>query len=289
MNAKANKELRTVSTVIRIKNLDYVVPSGKKILDNISFSIEMGEFVAIVGHNGAGKSSLIQHLNGLIKPKKDQVQVVELDPSEVPTSKLSQYVGFLFQNPDHQIFNNSVRAEIIFGLKNMGYSSSEMELRVKLAAEQVGLAEKLEEYPFRLSRGYRQRLAFASVLAMDPEILVLDEPTTGQDFKESQQIMEMVARRNREGKTILMITHDMDLVHQYAQRVIVLAAGKIIADGPAAQILLDKEILNKAGLLQPSMVRLSQGLMNSKLNINGENEQEIFAEIQQRLRKLGVA
>ncbi|NLI91270.1 MAG: ATP-binding cassette domain-containing protein [Peptococcaceae bacterium] len=285
MKVDDRKEKKEICA-INIQDLTYTVSTGKKVLDSISFSVKEGEFVAIVGHNGAGKSSLIQHFNGLIQPDLGKVQVVGLDPHTTKTSKMAQHVGFLFQNPDHQIFNQTVKEEIMFGLKNSGLTIEKIDERVKQAVVRVGLEHRLEEYPFRLSRGYRQRLAFASVLAMDPEILILDEPTTGQDYKESRQIMEIVADKNREGKTVVMITHDMDLVYKYAKRVIVLEDGKLIADGAVENIMTDTKILERTGLLPPGIVQLQQSLIDRKIPIFGKNEEEIQRQI---LKKVGVA
>ncbi|HEX3031002.1 MAG TPA: ABC transporter ATP-binding protein, partial [Bacillota bacterium] len=145
--------------MIKVCGLNYTVSSGKRILKDITFSIQPGEFVALIGHNGAGKSSLIQHLNGLIKPAPGKVTVAGLDAAVTPTSTLAQHIGFLFQNPDHQIFNNTVHNEFLFGLKNMGLSHAEIEERIQTTARLVGLGDKLEESPFTLSRGFRQRLA----------------------------------------------------------------------------------------------------------------------------------
>lgn len=272
--------------MIEVCNLDYTVSSGKKILKDITFSIQSGEFVALVGHNGAGKSSLVQHLNGLIKPLSGKVTVAGLDPALTPTSTLAKHIGFLFQNPDHQIFNNTVRKEFLFGLKNMGLSAAEINQRIETTAGVVGLGDKLEESPFSLSRGFRQRLAYGSVLAMNPEILVLDEPTTGHDYRESRQTMELVRKLNEEGKTVLMISHDMDMVAEYAQRVILLDDGQVLSDGPVSEIMSDSDLLSQSGLMPPSLISLANSFAQKALDINGLNEEEMFLEI---LLKLGVA
>lgn len=281
-----------MSCILKINNLNYVVAPDKKILTDICLELRAGEFVALVGHNGAGKSSLIQHLNGLIKPQPGQVAVNGLDPATTPTSRLAQHIGFLFQNPDHQIFNNTVRNEIGFGLKNMDLTAAEKEQRINQAAQTAGLDNLLAEYPFRLSRGLRQRLAFASVLAMDPDILVLDEPTTGQDFRQSRQTMDVVAQRHRAGKTVIVVTHDMDLVLQYAQRVIVLEHGKISADGSVQTIMSDRDTLNRAGLTEPAVFRLLRSLGLHDMRVSG-TEQAILGQIERelikRLQKEGVA
>lgn len=270
--------------MINICGLDYTLPSGKRILKDITFSIQAGEFVALAGHNGAGKSSLIQHLNALIKPPPGKVIVAGLDAALTPTSTLAQHVGFLFQNPDHQIFNNTVRKEFLFGLKNMGLSDSDIEKRIETTAGLVGLGDKLEESPFSLSRGFRQRLAYGSVLAMNPEILVLDEPTTGHDYRESRQTMELIKKLNEEGKTILMISHDMDMIAEYAQRVILLNNGQVLKDGPVNDIMSDSELLLQSGLMVPNIIHLANSFHQYGLNITGADVEEMFQQI---LTKMG--
>lgn len=270
-------------SVINVEGLNFTVVDGKKILNSISFSIETGEFIALVGHNGAGKSSLIQHLNGLIKPEKGRVKVAGLDPAVTRTSIMAKHIGFLFQNPDHQIFNISVIQEIMAGPKNSGLSVIEAEEKAKAVAKTVGIADKLEENPFALSRGDRQRLAFASVLAMDPEIMILDEPTTGLDSSESQEILEIIAECNRQGKTIIMITHDMNLVLKYAHRVLVLKEGSIMADGLTHVVLRNEEVLEEAGLLSPGIIQLAHFLREQGLDINGWSVEELYDAIIKRL------
>ncbi|HEX3031863.1 MAG TPA: ATP-binding cassette domain-containing protein [Bacillota bacterium] len=272
--------------MIRVCGLNYTVPSGKRILKDITFSIQPGEFVALIGHNGAGKSSLIQHLNGLIKPAPGKVTVAGLDAAVTPTSTLAQHIGFLFQNPDHQIFNNTVHNEFLFGLKNMGLSHAEIEERIQTTAGLVGLGDKLAESPFTLSRGFRQRLAYGAVLAMNPEILVLDEPTTGHDYRESRQTMELVKQLNQEGKTVLMVSHDMDMIAEYAQRVILLDDGRIVRDGAVAEVMSDSDSLMQSGLMPPSIISLANSFVNAQLDIKSSNTDDMFQEIMQ---KLGVS
>lgn len=269
--------------MIKVCNLDYTI-QDKKILQDINFSIRKGEFVALIGHNGAGKSSLIQHLNGLIKPLPGKVTVAGMDASTVPTSTLAKHIGFLFQNPDHQIFNNTVRSEIMFGLKKMGLSKDEINGRVEATGKLVGLEGKLEESPFSLSRGFRQRLAYGSVLAMNPEFLILDEPTTGHDCRESRQIMELVKKLNQDGKTVLMVSHDMDMIAEYAKRVILLDNGRVIKDGPVGEVMTDSKLLMKSGLMPPSIINLANCFAKVNLIIKGSNEMEMFQDI---LLKMG--
>ncbi len=243
--------------MIEMQNLWYAYPSGHTVLAGLNISIKRGEFVALIGQNGAGKTTFLKQLNGLLKPTSGVVKIAGMDTSRVKTAKLAQKVGFLFQNPDHQIFLPSVRQEIAFGPKNLGLPDEEVEARILQAAEAVGLTAVLDENPVFLSKGQRQRVAFASLLSMRPEILVLDEPTTGQDYRESIEIMEMVRELNEAGHTIIFVTHDMELVARYARRIILLRQGRVVVDGPVREVFYRPELLTATGLLPPQIVRLA--------------------------------
>jgi energy-coupling factor transport system ATP-binding protein len=246
--------------IIKIKNLCYSYNGHNQILNNINLTINAGEFVALVGQNGAGKTTLVKHLNGLLKPTAGQVLVGDVDVASSKTSVLARQVGFVFQNPDHQIFHDTVEKEVAFGLKNIGLPLSEIITRVTDSLISVGLLDQRQTYPFDLSKGQRQRVALASVLAMRPQVIVLDEPTTGQDYRESSQIMEIVYQLNQAGHTIIIITHDMSLVTQYANRVIALCTGEILTDGTVQQVFSQPELLTKTLLELPPIVRLAQEL-----------------------------
>lgn len=248
--------------MIQIENLTFCYPNGFTVLDRVNFTVGKGEFVALIGQNGAGKTTLLKHLNALLKPTSGKVTVCQMDTRFSTTGKLAQKVGFLFQNPDHQIFNSTVEREIAFGLKNLKMDKQQIRQRTLEAAAAVGLEETLAENPIFLSKGQRQRVAFASLLAMRPEIMVLDEPTTGQDYQEGIQIMEMVKDLNRQGHTILFVTHDMELVARYAQRVIVLNQGKVLMDGTPRQVFYQPEILRQTNLFPPQIARLVQRFDN---------------------------
>jgi energy-coupling factor transport system ATP-binding protein len=244
--------------VIKIENLTFGYIDGKDILKDISLHIRKGEFVAFVGQNGAGKTTLLKHFNGLLKPTGGKVMVKELDTRRHKTSRLAQHIGFLFQNPDHQIFCNTVYEEIAFGLKVLKLSKSDMETRIKKAAERVGLEEFLDVNPFSLSKGQRQRVALASILALDVDIIVLDEPTTGQDYQESIEIMEMIQELNTMGKTIIMVTHDMELVAKYASRAVILSGGVVLEDGRPEEVFVKHESVKQAKLSCPQILSLAQ-------------------------------
>ena len=262
-----------MTTVIHIKELSYSYESGQPALKGINLNIRQGEMVALVGQNGAGKTTLVKHLIGLLRPQTGQVTVAGRDVSTARISELSQEVGFVFQNPDHQIFNDTVKKEEAFGLVNQGLPESEINRRVLAALREVGLEQQAEAYPQSLSRGQRQRVALASVLALQTPIIVLDEPTTGQDYQERLQIMELIRNLNRAGHTILFITHDMSLVAGYAQRVIVLCQGKVLLEGPTREVLSRREQLAQTLLEPPQIMMLASRLaaLNS-LNITPSSE-----------------
>jgi energy-coupling factor transport system ATP-binding protein len=265
--------------MIQIENLGYHYPNGTKVLNNLSITIRDGEFVAIIGQNGAGKTTLLKHFNGLLKPTTGNVIVNEKDISKTKTSILAKSIGFLFQNPDYQIFCSTVKEEIAFGLKNIGIVKDEIERQVAEAAQKVGILPFLEANPFSLSKGQRQRVAFASVLAMGSDIMVLDEPTTGQDYKEGLEIMEMVRQLNREGKTIIVVTHDMELVSKYVDRVIILKDGSVLEDGKTEQVLSKTESLVLSHLKPPQIYELAKMFYKYGIFKKSYSVEDMFEEI----------
>lgn len=244
--------------MIKINNLSYQYKNGNNVLKNLNIHIKSGEFVAVIGQNGAGKTTLLKQLNGLLKSCDGSIHICGLDAAKTKTSVLAKKIGFLFQNPDHQIFCTNVYDEIAFGLKNLGINLSEIEAIVLNAAKKVGVEKYLSTDPFSLSKGQRQRVALASVLAMETDVLVLDEPTTGQDYSEGLEIMEIVMELNRHGKTIIMVTHDMELVARYAKRVIVLQKGTVLEDGPTQDVLSREESLALSNLQPPQAYLLAK-------------------------------
>lgn len=246
-----------MTSALQLDNLVFNYPGGPIVLQGLNVSIAKGEFVALIGQNGAGKSTLLKQLNGLLKPTNGKVMIADIDTAKVATAKLAQKVGFLFQNPDHQIFLPTVRQEIAFGPKNLKLSPAEIEERTRQAADAVGLTDYLDENPIFLSKGQRQRVAFASILSMRTEILVLDEPTTGQDYRESIEIMEMVRLLNEQGHTIIFVTHDMELVARYASRIILLQQGRVTMDGPTREVFYHPDELSDTNLSPPQIVQLA--------------------------------
>ncbi len=250
--------------MIEFKNVCFAYDK-KNILENINFNINDGEFIAIVGRNGAGKTTLMKLFNGLLKPTSGTVIVEGLDTKISKTSELARKVGFLFQNPDRQICRNTVKDEIEFGLKCIFSDKNEIEKRSKETIDSFEFSA--EKDPFSLSRGERQKVALASVLALSPKILVLDEPTTGLDYKECMQIMEVIKALNDKGTTVIMVCHDMELVTDFAQRVIVIGDGGVLADDKCNKVMTNDTVLRRTSLAPPQIAQLSIRLGNEFSNV----------------------
>lgn len=219
----------------------------------LNAQLHKGDFTAIIGSNGAGKSTFSKLCNGLLKPSSGDVFVLGKNTKNEKVSDLAKHIGFLFQNPDRQICCDSVKEEIAFSLRNNGISEEEIKTRVKATLEEFNFDPKVE--PFNMSRGQRQRLCLACLIALNPEILILDEPTTGLDYRECMEMMERIRQLNENGTTVLMVCHDMEVVLDFAKSVIVMNYGEIIATGPAKEILVDETVLNKARLLPPQIAQ----------------------------------
>jgi energy-coupling factor transport system ATP-binding protein len=235
-------------------------------ITDVSFEIKQGDFAALIGENGAGKSTLCRLCNGLLKPVTGEVMVAGKDTRTVKTSVLARKTGYLFQNPDRQLCQNTVREEILFGLEyafaGEKLSPSELEAEKKGRCDEMLALFGLDgnRDPFGLSRGERQQCALASVLARKPELLVLDEPTTGLDYRECMTIMDIISRLHAAGATILMISHDMEIVADFARRCLVLSRGRLIGDGPVREIMRNKSLLDEASLLPSQIVSLAMML-----------------------------
>lgn len=248
--------------ILRTEGLYYHYPTRDDFaLRDVNLLIEPGEFIAIIGQNGSGKTTLIKHFNGLLKPTEGRVLVEDRDTTDLLTSDLAKSVGYVFQNPDHQIHAEKVRDEVAFGPRNLGFSPERIEVVTEQVLADMDLAGTEDDMPFQLSRGQRQRLAVASVLAMEPSILIIDEPTTGQDWKESITLMELVKGLNDKGHTCIVTTHNMNLVSLFAKRVVVMWRGEILLDGPTQDVFREVEILARAGIKPPEVYELTRSLM----------------------------
>jgi cobalt transport protein ATP-binding subunit len=255
------------------------VPGGPEVLRGVNVRIEAGEFIALIGQNGAGKTTLAKHFNGLLKPSSGTVRVLGRDTRTAPVAALARTVGYVYQNPDHQIFAQRVRAEAAFGPRNLGLGQAEVDRRVDAALDLVGLQDLADEFAFSLGRGQRQKLAVASVLAMEPAILVVDEPTTGLDQAGSRGILDLLSRWNADGRTIVTITHDMTLVAERVPRTIVVNDGRILADGPTRQVLSDTALLRTAFLRPPQATRIAQRLADLGVASDTLTVAELYAQV----------
>ncbi|MYB62863.1 MAG: ABC transporter ATP-binding protein [Gemmatimonadetes bacterium] len=243
-------------SVVHIENLVFRYGEAPAAVDGVSLDIAAGEFVALVGQNGCGKTTLAKHLNGLHVPMEGEVRVLGKSTTDWTLPELGRRVGFVFQNPDHQIFANTVRDEVAFGARNYGFSEKQVGERVDGALAETGLTGRDLEDPFNLTRGERQQLAVASVLATDPEILVLDEPTTGLDYHGQVAILNLVRRLNESGRTVVMITHSMWVVAEYADRCVIMSGGRVVQDGDVRTCFSNPELLESLYLEAPEAVRL---------------------------------
>lgn len=244
--------------MIKVENVSFSYAHGGSSVRNLSFHIEKGEFAAILGANGAGKTTTAKLIDGLLKPSSGRITINGLDTAKTRVSERARHVGYLFQNPDRQICRNTVREELAFGLETVrkDLSADEIGARVDRILREFGLPA--EEDPFSLSRGERQLVALAGVIAIEPEIMILDEPTTGLDYRECTNIMEMIRELNRtKGTTVVMVCHDMEVVASYADRGLVMAGGKLLADGAVRKIFRDTELLTRASLMPPQITELS--------------------------------
>jgi energy-coupling factor transport system ATP-binding protein len=244
--------------IIEVLGIHFIYPDGTYALKDIELTICQGEFVAIIGQNGSGKTTLAKHFNGLYKPTRGKVIVKGIDTRNSTVAELARYVGYVFQNPDHQIFSLSVFDEVSFGLRNLGLTEKEISIRVKDVLKQMRLSGKELDNPLLLSKGEKQRLAVASVLAMRPEVLILDEPTTGQDWKNICILMDLINELNQKFKmTIIVITHNMHVVTRWTRRTIVMADGRIISDAPTRETFAKSDVLKKASITPPQITRLA--------------------------------
>jgi energy-coupling factor transport system ATP-binding protein len=241
--------------MIRLEHVCYRYEASGAAVEDLSFEIKRGEFAALLGENGAGKSTVAKLIDGLLKPSSGSVSVAGLDTRKTKTSELAKRVGFLFQNPDRQICKNTVRAEIAFGLELRGLNRAAIDERVEGTLREFGFDGDRE--PFTLSRGERQRLALASIIAAEPEIMILDEPTTGLDYRECMQVMEAVKRLNERGATVVMVCHDMEVVLDFARRALVLSKGRLIADGATRGVFRNALAMEKASLSPPQITQLA--------------------------------
>jgi energy-coupling factor transporter ATP-binding protein EcfA2 len=247
-------------TVISCENLTHTYPNGVNALVDVNLSITQGEYVAFVGQNGSGKTTLVKHFNGLLKPSRGKVMVFDEDTLDKKVSYLSRKVGYVFQNPDDMLFSSSVEQEIAYGPRMLHFDPVEITAKVEKIIKDLGLEEQRETHPFALSLGDRQRLAVGCALSLEPDVFVFDEPTTGQDYFGGESIMALIDQLHAQGKTVIIISHDMPLVAEHARRVVVLNQGRIALDGVPTQVFSHIEKLRQLSLRSPQVSLLAQEL-----------------------------
>ena len=252
---------------IEIDKLWHAYPEGITALKNVSLRICEGEFVAVMGRNASGKTTLVKHINGLLKPTKGKVIVNGIDTRRATIAQLSQKVGFIFQNPNDHIFADTVEEEIAFILKNLGFDSGEIAARIDEMLEMFDLEEFRRQYPRSLSGGERQRVAMASVLVARPQVLILDEPTRGMDYRLKSELMRFLNGYREKGNTVVLVTHDVETVAEHADRVVLLSEGGVVVDGNK------RDVLSRALFFSPQINRLVQafekyGVPNNILTVD---------------------
>jgi energy-coupling factor transport system ATP-binding protein len=254
--------------LVEIHDLSFSYPGGPKVLDGINLTIAPGEFLAIIGQNGSGKTTLAKHIVGLLKAGAGKILVSGRDRASMRPAQTAQEAGYVFQNPDHQLFAATVEEEVAFGPRNFGLPSDEIERRCTEVLRAVALADARGRDPFLLGKGERQRLAVASVLALRPRLLILDEPTTGLDYREQRMMMALVRELNHSGIAIVMITHTPWLVAEYARRVVLMRRGRKLFDGPVREFFAGEELLLSSSFRPPEVTALGRRFGVSTLSVD---------------------
>lgn len=249
---------------IDIEDLHYRYPSGVEALKGVNLAIELGEHVGIIGQNGSGKTTLAKHLNGLLKPTRGKVVIGNWDTQQHTVARMASRVGYVFQNPDEQLFTKSVQEEVSFGPKNLGYDENRRTKLVDEALSITELSDKRDINPYDLSPTWRKMVTLASIIAMDTPIIVFDEPTTGQDATSISRIAHVVRTLKEQQKTLITITHDIDFCAQNFDRVVALADGKVLLDGPKEEVFSQGKILEKTFVEPPQLTRLGAELKLGK-------------------------
>ena len=244
--------------VVEVKDLSHTYPSGVEALKGVSLCVQQGDVFGIIGQNGCGKTTLVKHFNGLLRPTGGEVRVFGNNSKEKTIAELSADVGFVFQNPDFQLFLTSVEQEINFGPNNIRMPEEERRQIIEQLVSRLGLSERMQSHPFELTRLERKMVSIASVLAMKPRVVVFDEPTTGQDAVQTRAIMELFRDFSRDGHTLIIVSHDMSLIAEYCNRVSVMKGGSVLACDTPRTVFADRSTLTLAGLEPPEITQIAQ-------------------------------
>ncbi|MGB3701401.1 MAG: ABC transporter ATP-binding protein [Anaerolineales bacterium] len=267
---------------IEVADLHFTYPGEIHALRGISMVIDSGEIVAIVGQNGSGKTTLVKHFNGLLQPGNGTVRIEDWDTRDHTVAQLAARVGYVFQNPDEQLFRSSVKKEIAFGPNNLGYSPEKVQTLVENTIRLTDLVDFVDHNPYDLSPTWRKIVALASVIAMDTPIVIIDEPTTGQDALRVAQIARIVSELHARGKTLITISHDIDFCAENFDRIIALSQGEILLDGPVLEILAHDEMLRRTYVDLPQLTRLGNELGLPRTVRNQDDFLKLYCQMRDR-------
>jgi len=269
--------------MISVQNASFNYPDGPQVLHGVNLEINDGEFVAIMGENGAGKTTLVKMFNGLLKPTKGLVEIDGVKTKEKSVAQMSREVGLIFQNPDNQLFAETVAQELGFSLRNFGFTEDIIQQRVNSFLHLLDLQQYAASSPFVLSGGERKRVALAAILVWDPKHVIMDEPTIGQDYLQKERLRYFITQLVSQGKAVVIVTHDVEFVAECKPRVVLLSHGTIIGDGPATRILTDPTLVEEASLTMPQIATLMNGLTSDNAS---QEIIEVYAARDYLLKKL---
>jgi energy-coupling factor transport system ATP-binding protein len=269
--------------IISTRDIKFTYEDGPEALRGINLDIRSGEYVALVGGNGSGKTTLAKHMNGLLRPSSGSVEVMGKPTHDRTVAELSRVVGYAFQNPDHQLFCSTVDDELAFGPRNRECPPEEVARRVEFALDIMGLRDVRGEPPLSLSLGERRKVSIGSIIAMDPKVLILDEPTMGLDAAQSRDLMAAIRKLNDDGHTIILITHEMKLVAEHVDRVIIMANGRTMLDADVKGAFTDLAILGLSKLVPPPVSKLAHTLAERGVSKDILSPEELVFELM-RLR-----
>ncbi|SMB89801.1 energy-coupling factor transport system ATP-binding protein [Thermanaeromonas toyohensis ToBE] len=258
--SKSAEKVSTNTAKIIVDNVSHIYPDGTKALDGVSLRVFQGEILAILGHNGSGKTTLAKHFNGLLRPTTGRVLVDGIDTKNATVAQLANRVGYVFQNPDHQIFAKTVAEELAFGPRNLGWPEEQVQEAVEVVLKEFNLQKYREKDPFFLGLAERKLLAIASILIMKPQILVLDEPATGADYTINTRIIDYIQELNKKGMTIVVITHDVEAAAGYAHRLVVMKSGQVVLAGEPGFVFRHEELLRQCYIEAPPVTKIGQEL-----------------------------
>lgn len=247
-------------SIVKLEDVSFAYRHDQMVIEAINLQFETGTATAIVGQNGAGKSTTVKLMNHLLTPTKGKVLIEGQDVQGESTAQVARRVGYAFQNPDDQIFNNTVRKEIAFGPKMSGLGKAELETRVQQAAQMTGLENELDEHPYNFPYSLRKFISIAAIIAMDPAVYIFDEPTAGQDFVSRQKLVGIIDELVNQGKCVIVITHDMEFVAAHFKRVVVLSEQHVLEDGTPTEVFGNTELMQRANIEAPEALKIAQQL-----------------------------